>query len=208
VVTPYADLVFGRTKTPSSQTSATSAAAKEGGKGRPTPTRREAEARNRKPIGAPQVRPGATKEERKAARAAQRQTMSAERSKTRQALMTGDERNLPARDQGPAKRFTRDYVDARWNIGEFLLPAAVLSLALGLIRIPILQLASIFILYGLALVVAVDVFLLRRRVIKLVSAKFGADKAVGVGNYAMMRALQFRRARLPRPQIPRGQYPS
>ena len=43
--------------------------------------------------------------------------------------MTGDEANLPLRDKGPAKRFIRDYVDARWNVGEFMLPVMVLVLA-------------------------------------------------------------------------------
>ena len=37
-------------------------------------------------------------------------------------MRSGDERYLPARDQGPVKRFVRDCVDARLSIAEFLLP--------------------------------------------------------------------------------------
>ncbi len=43
-------------------------------------------------------------------------------AKVRQAMRTGDDRYLPARDKGPVKRFLRDYVDARLSVAEFLLP--------------------------------------------------------------------------------------
>ena len=39
-------------------------------------------------------------------------------------------------------------------------------------------------------------------------AKFGAEQVKGLRMYAAMRAFQVRRWRLPRPVIPRGQYPS
>ena len=206
--TPYAEDVFGRPRTTQPPTPAAEVTTRSGGKGRPTPSRREAEARNRHPVvGSPQVREGASKEERKAARAAQRQAMSADRAKTRQAMVTGDERYLPARDQGPARRFARDYVDARRNLGEYLLPMAVTVLALSLVNSPILKLVSLGGLYLMVLVIAADAYLLRRKVGRLATEKFG-DKARGVAGYAMMRSLQMRRTRLPRPQVDRGQYPS
>ena len=40
-------------------------------------------------------------------------------------MRTGDERYLPARDQGKVKRFVRDYVDARICMAEFLLPLLI-----------------------------------------------------------------------------------
>jgi hypothetical protein len=202
--------VFGRTKTPQPQATTTAPTTKAAGKGRPTPSRKEAEARNRKPIvGATAVRPGASKEERKAAKAAQREAFAAERAKTRQALVSGDERNLPERDRGPARRFTRDYVDARWNLGEFLLPVALVTLALGMVNAPVLKLGSVALLYGMAFAVVMDVLWLRRKVRRVVTEKFGAGApgAAGIAGYAMMRSLQFRRARLPRPQTKRGQWP-
>ena len=78
------------------------------GKGRPTPSRREAQGRKRGPVApAPMTRAEArarkkelrnsmSKEERKAA-AAQRRTQANER---RELMMEGDERYLPARDKG------------------------------------------------------------------------------------------------------------
>jgi len=199
--------VFGRSKAPESP-AATAQPAKAGGKGRATPSRREAESRNRHPlIGRPQVRAGASKEERKEARAAQRAAMGEQRAKMREAMVTGEEKYLPARDQGPARRFARDYVDARRNLGEYLLPAAFVVLILNLFRIPGMAYAPILLLYVVVLGVAVDSYLLRRKVGRIATEKFG-DKAKGVGGYAMMRSLQMRRTRMPRPQIGRGQFPS
>ena len=59
-------------------------------------------------------------------------------------------------------------------------------------------------LFGVGLVVAVDCFLLRRRVTRLTAAKFG-DKAAGVGGYAIMRSLQMKFMRLPKAQVKIGQ---
>jgi Flp pilus assembly protein TadB len=158
-------------------------------------------------VGGPVVRPGASKEERKAAKTAQRKAMADERNRSREALLTGDERHLPERDKGPARKFARDYVDARRGIGEYFLIFAVVVLGLSVIPSRIVNVASIVLLYAVVLAVAVDSFLLRRRVGRLTVAKYG-DKAAGVGTYAMMRSLQLRRTRLPRPQVQRGQFPS
>jgi hypothetical protein len=208
--TVYPVDVFGRTKTPAQQPTATESTLKAGGKGRPTPSRREAEARNRRPIvGAAPLKANATKEEKKAARAAQRQAMSVERGKAREAMITGDEKHLPGRDQGPARRWARGYVHARWNIGELLLPAVLVILVIGFIPVAAVRIVSPFLLYALLVAVIIDAFLLRRRVQKLATAKFGDKPGVaGVGGYAMMRALQMRRTRLPRPQVKRGEFPS
>jgi len=200
-------VVFGRSKAPQTQATAVPAPDKNSGKGRPTPSRREAEARNKHPlIGRPQVKANATKQERKAARAAQRAALAEQRAKMREAMVTGDDRHLPARDKGPAKRWARDYVDARHSLGEYLLPAAFLVLILNMFRIRGLEYVPILLLYVVVLAVAVDAFLLRRRVTRFTAERFG-DKARGAGGYAMMRSLQMRRTRMPKPQVRRGEYP-
>lgn len=185
---------------------------KVGGKGRPTPSRRESEARNKRPlIGAPPPPKGATRAERKAARQARNAVAREERVRAREAMAAGDDRYLPARDKGPARRWARDYIDARRNIGEYFLPIALFSLLLGVVNVPLLRLLSLVVLYGFVLVIAVDSYLLRRRVQKKVEAKFetrNVPGVAGVGTYAMMRALQFRRGRMPKPAVGRGAYPS
>src|SRR3954462_7928404 len=89
------------------------------GKGRPTPKRSEARKQRRV----------STPTNRKEAAALRRQKMREQRGAQRQALQTGDERNLPARDAGPAKRLARDYVDSRFTIGQIFF--AVIFVALG-----------------------------------------------------------------------------
>lgn len=201
--------MFGRTKAAASQdaTPVTSMPVKEGGKGRPTPKRREVEQRNRRPvIGATAAgpAPGATKAERRAARQAQKAAVRAERMQQRQAMMSGDERALPARDRGPARKFARDYVDSRRNAGEYFLYVALVAVMLSFLRPT--ALISMAVLYAMVLVVIVDSLLLRRRVQRMVTERFGesGNNVPGTGTYALMRALQLRRGRLPRPQVERG----
>ncbi len=182
--------------------------ARPGGKGRPTPSRREAEARNQRPlVGSPALKSNATKEERRAAKQEARARGNAERALMRQAMITGDERYLPARDKGPAKRWVRDYVDARYSIGEFFLVFAVIALSMSLVPSVQIQLIATTLVWVIMIAVAIDAFLLRRRVNAKTAERFG-DKAVGTGTYAMMRSLQLRRLRMPRPQVKRGEFPA
>jgi len=196
--------VFGRTKQPAApQATPATEPAKAAGKGRPTPKRREVEQANRRPIvgasSAPRV--GATREERKEARAARRELAQRGRAQTREALMTGDERNLPARDRGPARRHARDVVDSRRNVGEYFLYVALVAVFMTFLRPT--ALFSMIVLYATMLAVVADSWYLWRKVQRETSERFGAAESRGVGRYAVMRALQLRKARLPRPQVQR-----
>ena len=93
-----------------------------GAKGRPTPTRKEAEAAARE-----RAKAGMDK---KAAQKLLRERRAESNAKMRAGMRSGDERYLPARDQGPVKRFVRDYVDARLSIAEFLLPLLLVIMVL------------------------------------------------------------------------------
>jgi Protein of unknown function (DUF3043) len=212
-VPAYAGEVFGRKR--SAEAEAAPATTPDPGmittgKGRPTPKRREAEQRNRQPmIGAARLPANATKEQRKAAREAQRQASSAERLKSREALLTGDERHLPAQHRGPARRWARDYVDARRNLGDYLFPVAIVVLGAGLVPVAAIRpftLLAVPLLYLYLLVVLVDAYLLSRRINRLTFERFGAQ-AAGAGRYGALRSMQIRRFRLPRPQVARGQHP-
>jgi hypothetical protein len=193
--------VFGRDKTTTAVTPSP-APVKEGGKGRATPTRREAEARNRRPVVGPAAPPrGATREERKA----QRQARAAASRQARLGAMTGDEKYLPARDRGPARRFVRDYIDARFNLGELFLPVAILSLFIGFV--PAARVYGTVALYVVFLIIVVDSVLLARRIKALVAGRFGEKATAGVGMYAVLRGLQTRRLRVPKPVVARGEHP-
>ena len=141
---------------------------------------------------------------------AQRAADKATRDREYQAMLTGDERHLPARDKGPVRRWIRDYVDARRSPGEYLLPiSVVLMLATFLMTgNPAVWFAVVSLIYVVILLTMVDIVLLARRLKKLLTAKFGAQKVVrGTVMYGVMRAFQMRRMRLPKPQVQRGQYP-
>ena len=96
---------------------------REGAKNRPTPKRRDQEAARKRPL--VQNNP---RELKRMDRAKRRE----ESAKMRQAMVTGDEKHLPPRDKGPVRRFVRDSVDARFNLGEWLLPLMLAVLALSL----------------------------------------------------------------------------
>ena len=127
--------------------------------------------------------------------------------------MSGDESALPARDKGPVKHYIRDVVDTRWNIGEFMLPIMVLVLLLTAVPIfrpslaPVTTLLVFFLVYGLIVAGVLDAFLMWRRTKAKIVAKFGQAPPRGSMMYAVIRAFQMRRSRLPRPQIARGAKP-
>ena len=195
----YSWPVFGRSKTTSEQATTLERAPREGAKNRPTPKRREQEAARKRPL---------VETDRKAARERDKLARREALAKQRVAMATGDDAHLPARDKGPVRRYIRDHVDARWNLGEFLLPVMILVLALSFLKVPwAFAFVSIGV-YGLLLGAAVDSFLMWRRLRTQLVAKFGADKVGrGLGMYAAMRGFQMRRMRMPRPLVKRGEYP-
>ncbi|WP_454048342.1 DUF3043 domain-containing protein [Cellulomonas sp. Marseille-Q8402] len=173
-----------------------------GGKGRPTPKRKVAEAANRRPL-VPQDRKAAAKE----AKAAQR----VERDRQYAAMQTGDERYLPAKDKGPVRRYVRQYVDARWSLGELFLPVAIVMLLLNMLLTsvsPELAFLGLIVLYLFIIGMVVDVAIMWRRLRKRLVARFGPDAIQrGLMMYAITRVFQIRRARLPKPQVKHGEYP-
>lgn len=177
----------------------TQARLKQGGKGAPTPTRAEREAANKRPL-VPNDRKEAAKQARlKAADA---------REKARIGMAMGDEKYLPARDRGPQKKYVRDYVDARFSVGEVLIPVMFAVIVLTFIQDPTIQYVSILLLWAFFLIALVDVIILGFVLQRKLTAKFGAGNVEKVRWYAAMRALQLRALRLPKPQVKRRQYPS
>jgi hypothetical protein len=197
--------VFGRKKATQNGTpSAITYADRPGAKNHPTPSRREQEAARKRPL-VPTDRKAAAGQSREASRLA--------RAKQRAAMLSGDESALPARDKGPVKHYIRDVVDTRWNIGEFMLPIMVLVLLLTAVPIfrpalaPVTTLLVFFLVYGLIVAGVLDAFLMWRRTKAKIVAKFGQAPPRGSMMYAVIRAFQMRRSRLPRPQIARGAKP-
>ncbi len=175
-------------------------------KGVPTPSRKAQEDARKRPL---------VPNDRAAAKVAARDARREEQARMRRALDTGEERFLPIRDKGPQKRFARDYVDARFSLGEFVMFAA-LAIVLLTVIVPTRNADgttndSQLVIFGLFWVmvagVAVDVWLMSRKLKRALVAKFHAIDS-GVVWYACMRSMQFRRLRLPKPAVARGEWPS
>lgn len=180
---------------PSADASAASTLA---GKGRPTPSRKEREAARKRPLV-----PNDRKEAAKAARA----KMNEARERARIGMANGEERYLPTRDKGPQKKFVRDYVDARWGVGEFMIPVMFAVIIVSFV--PGLDVYAILALWAFFLVAVLDATILGFLVKRRLAEKFGASKVErGVRWYAAMRSLQLRVLRLPKPQVKRGEFPA
>lgn len=171
------------------------------GKGHPTPKRKTSEALNKRPL---------VPTDRKAAGKSARVANRAQRDREYQAMQTGDERYLPAKDKGPVRRYVRDHVDARWNLGEFFLPVAMVFVlaTFAFASNPVASTVVVLSLYVVVLVTIIDAFIMWRGLKKKLYAKFGADSYLkGLAMYAVMRGFQIRRARLPKPMVKHGEYP-
>jgi hypothetical protein len=183
--------VFRRTKT---DPTADNPPVKEGGKGRPTPTRKEAEAAARARAKAPQSKKEASK--------LTRQRRAEQTAKMREAMRTGDERYLPARDKGPVRRFIRDMVDTRVCAAEFLLPLLIVIMVSQSTGFQ--QFANGLWLATILLVAADTIFLIVKTRREL-GRRFPDEDTKGTTFYALMRSMQLRFLRQPKPQVKLGQ---
>lgn len=178
--------------------SAEEAAARAAGKGAPTPTRKEREAANRRPL---------VPSDRKEAARQSRARTNEQRDRARAGMAAGEERYLTARDRGPQRRYVRDFVDARYNVGEFMIPIILFVLLLSFF--PAFQTYSILVLWFFVLVTIIDSVVLGFRVHNRIRDKFGAGNVQrGLRWYATMRAVQLRVMRLPKPQVKRREFPN
>jgi Protein of unknown function (DUF3043) len=185
-----------RTTTPDAPAAADLQASDEPvGKGRPTPKRADAR----------KARRNATPKNRREAAAMQRDRRRVDRQTARQALLSGDERHLPARDAGPEKRLARDVVDSRFTYGQIFFGLIIAVVVLSLTpSVTVKAFANFVALFSL-MMMGVDGFRNGRRAKAAVTARYGADNARGVSSYAFMRSLLPRRFRRPPPRVKRGE---
>lgn len=167
------------------------------GKGRPTPTRAEAEAARRTRAKVPT--------DAKSARKAMRLRANAERAQARQALYTGDERLLPARDQGPIRKRIRQYIDSRLSTGELFLPVALLVMLAAFIQNKTVILFVNTVWSLMLLLVIADGVYVSVRVSRILKLEFpeSTRRLPHIG-YALVRSLTMRLMRLPKPRYAIG----
>ncbi|MEP6599127.1 MAG: DUF3043 domain-containing protein [Actinomycetota bacterium] len=173
-------------------------------KGRPTPKRRDSTPRRQPVTQAPRNRKEAyrwQKEQAQRARTSPGSTGTTLRGPAyREALRRGDTTVLPRRDQGPARKLARDWVDSRRLFSNYLLvlfPVMIIGYL-----IPFLNLAVIILFFAFL----IEWYLTGRR-IKALAESRGIEVNAGpmsLGFYAGSRAYLPRRWRMPAPQVSLG----
>ncbi len=189
--------MFGRrtASTGSTAVSVDTEQSKIGGKGRATPTRKEAEAARKQRLTPPKGR--------KQLAARQREQTKASRAQVRAAMETGDDRYLPTRDRGPVRKFVRDYVDSRRTVGQYLLPAFFVIFVVASLAREIAA-YSTYVWFAVIALMITDAVRLTRGVKAGIHERFPDAETKGISLYAVMRGWQMRRLRLPKPQVTYG----
>lgn len=205
--------VFRRRPTPASQKQAmNSSASSEAGqtprgkgfsakKGTPTPKRRESANNLRRPLAAPQTR----KEAYKQYRERERRRMQRERSGLSK---NPEDRYMRPQDLGAARALARDYVDSRRSVSEFFLYFSLAIILLLFLPVPELQLGATYVVWPLMIVtMVVEGFFTSRQIKRLIAERYPkeTENVRGAGMYGVMRQLQIRRLRLPKPRLKAGE---
>jgi len=169
---------------------------KAAGKGKPTPSRKQAQAANVRPL---------VGDRSPEARQAQKEKAKADRERMRAGQMAGDDRYLPLRERGPQKKFVRDLIDSRYTVGEFLVPAMVMVLILSFTdsnQASTFNRLLSYVTIAIMLTIVVDSIFIARRIKRKATEKFGADKLErGLAFYGVVRGTQLRLMRMPKPQL-------
>ncbi|MBV8542050.1 MAG: DUF3043 domain-containing protein [Pseudonocardiales bacterium] len=165
------------------------------GKGRPTPSRRETQGRRRGPA------PPPPRTQREALR-----RMRGSKAQRRERMLAGDQSYLLPRDQGPVKAYVRDLVDSRRHLAGAFMPLALLVIVVVLVPSPFVQQYASLVSVVMLLAIIVEGVLLGRTVKHRVRERFpnASESGTSLGFYAMTRATQLRRLRVPKPRIGRG----
>ncbi|MFU0535113.1 DUF3043 domain-containing protein [Gardnerella pickettii] len=178
-------------------------------KNAPTPKQSEAAAQNLRPLV-----PTDRKASAKAARARLRERENAQY----EAMKSGDLAHMPKSEQLPWRVYIRDYVDARFNIGEFFVPFAIVIMICIFFTQNFLSTKYIALYFALAIILyaylfaaIIDVLIMWRKLRKELVKRYGqaaVAKSSRSAMYACSRAIQMRRWRLPKPSTPkRGNWP-
>jgi Protein of unknown function (DUF3043) len=180
---------------PAVDSPAASSPAVTAGKGRPTPKRSEAEKR-RRPYTAPADRKEANRQYRERERAT--------RARRQQGMQRGEQWALPPRDRGPVKALARDYVDSKRRFSEYYMYGLLVLLVMLVVPVRALQTIVPPLVMAAVIIMAVEGYVIGRKVRALAEERFPGESTRGVRMYAAMRTLQIRKLRVPRPRLKPG----
>ena len=165
-------------------------------KGRTTPKRSEAERKRRNPT---YVKPGD-----KAGQQQLRARERTERARKYEAMKAGETWALNPRDRGPARALARDYIDSKRRISEFYMYILVVLLAAVFVRNKTAESYISPLVLVLVVIIVIDAQFIRHGLRKLISERLPGESTRGLTMYAVMRALQIRKFRVPAPRVRPG----
>jgi hypothetical protein len=137
-----------------------------------------------------------------------RERQKAERAEAMAGMRAGDERYLMGRDRGPERALVRDIVDSRRTAGTwFFVGALIVLLGSSTAMPPVVRIASNMLWVLLAFAVVLDSVLISRKIKRLVRERFPStsQRMGSLYLYGIMRAITFRRMRMPQPRVKLGQ---
>ena len=169
----------------------------EAAKGRPTPKRSEAERGRRQPITGSRAPAGPRTPEDKA-------RARTERSRKYEAMKRGEDWALNPRDRGPARALARDYVDSKRRVSEYYMYILVILVVAVFSRNKAIQTYISPLILVLVFIILIDAQLIRRALHRLVAERLPGESTRGLTVYAVFRALQIRRFRVPAPRVQPG----
>ena len=110
-------------------------------------------------------------------------------------------------EKSPERQLLRDYVDTRWTVAEFMLPAMILVMAAVMVTMNNVVLSSwismsLWVLLGFTFI---NVGIMWRGFKKLLAERHPEASTRGLLMYMFNRSLMIRRFRQPTPRIKRGE---
>ena len=180
--------------------------AAEAGKGRPTPKRSEAERGRYQPITKSGAGPrGGSRPGTAAPRTPEdKQRARADRGRRYEAMKEGQEWALNPKDRGPVRALARDYIDSKRRVSEYYMYILLVLVAALFFRSKTAQEFISPLILVLVFIIVVDAQLIKRALSKLIAQRLPGQSARGLTVYAVMRALQIRRFRIPAPRVHPG----
>jgi Protein of unknown function (DUF3043) len=169
----------------------------EAAKGRPTPKRSEAERGRRQPItGSRAAAAPRTPQDKTKARS--------ERIRKTEAMKRGEQWALNPKDRGPVRALARDYVDSKRRVSEYYMYILLILVVAVFSRNKAIQTYISPMILILIFIILIDAQLIRRALHRLVAERLPGESTKGLTIYAVFRALQIRRFRMPAPRVHPG----
>ncbi|MGH3301479.1 MAG: DUF3043 domain-containing protein [Streptosporangiaceae bacterium] len=165
-------------------------------KGAPTPKRSEAQANRRQPYQAPADRKSATRQTRNRNRT--------DRVRRTEAYQRGEQWALPRKDQGPVRALARNVVDARRGIGEFYMVMVVVLVILLVVPGSTTKIVFDTLVIVVVVLMLAEGWFVGTKVKRLAAERLPGESTQGVMMYTVLRGIQLRRLRVPKPRVNRG----